>query len=124
MSGTSGLLLPLADAARLAGRAAVLAGDPLAAGVSSRPAAAWVTTDGDQRRAMSFGQIDNNQSYLLGPGQVPAGSAPGVPLTYSVGDGARTVAAPIGAESMTASSSGSTSLYQEPLQGPARGLRR
>ena len=121
VSGSSGSLLPLAGAGVLTGRAAVLAHDPDAAGVASRPGATWAATDGNQRRATSFGEIDDNQSYLLGPGQLPGDSVPGVPLTYSVGTGTRsqTVAAPIGASSVSASSYGSTPLYDEPSEGPA-----
>ena len=121
ISGSVGSLLPLAGAGVLQGRAAVLARDPHSAGVSSSPGATWVVTDGNQRRATSFGEIDDNQSYLLGPGQVPGDSLPGVPLSYGIGTGAgsQTVAAPIGASSVTASSYGSTPLYDEPSEGPA-----
>ncbi len=121
VSGSSGSLLPLAGAGVLTGRAAVLAHDPDATGSASAPGATWVVTDGNQRRATSFGEIDDNQSYLLGPGQLPGDSVPGVPLTYSIGTaaGSQTVAAPIGASSVSASSYGSTPLYDEPSEGPA-----
>jgi arabinofuranan 3-O-arabinosyltransferase len=126
VSGSSGSLLPLAGAGLLTGRTAVLAGDPHAAGVASSPGATLAVTDGNQRRATSFGEIDDNQSYLLGPGQLPGNPVPGVPLTYSVGSGtsSQTVAVPIGASSVSASSYGSTPLYDEPSEGPAAAFDR
>jgi arabinofuranan 3-O-arabinosyltransferase len=120
VSGSSGSLLPLAGAGVLSGRPVVLAKDPDASGTASSPGATWAITDGDQRRAVSFGQIDNAYSYLLGPGQRPGGSAPGVPLDYQVvsGPGTQTVSSPIGASSDAATSVGSSPLYNEPAEGP------
>ena len=93
---------------------------PTAAGVASSSGSTWAITDGNQRRAISFGQIDNAYSYLLGPGQRPGGWSPGVPLDYQVvsGKNTQTVAAPIGASSVSATSYGSTPLYDEPSEGP------
>ena len=120
VSGSSGSLLPLAGVGALSGRPAVLAKDPEAAGVASTPAATWAVTDGNQRHAVSFGRIYDTDSYLLGPGQRPGGSTPGVPLDYDVvsGRGTQTVSAPIGAVSVSATSVGSTSLYNQPSEGP------
>jgi arabinofuranan 3-O-arabinosyltransferase len=123
VSGSSGSLLPLAGTGILAGRATVLANDPKAG--DEHPAtiagATWAITDGNQRRAVTFGTIYNNLSYLLGPHQRPSGSAPGSPLGYGVvlGSRSQTVAAPIGAKSVSSSSYGSTPLYNEPAEGPA-----
>jgi arabinofuranan 3-O-arabinosyltransferase len=118
VSGSSDSLLPLAGAGVLAGRAVVLAKDPHKAGAASSINATWVITDGNQRRATSFGRIDDNISYLLGPDQGSNGSTP---LTYgSLGaTDAETVAAPIGAASVSATSYGSTPLLPEPSDGPA-----
>jgi arabinofuranan 3-O-arabinosyltransferase len=121
VSGSTGSLLPLAGAGVLAGRAAVLAKDPHSADAASSPNATWVITDGNQRRADSFGRIQDNLSYLLGPNQGPHGSTALTPLTYgSLGrSDAQTVAAPIGAEAVSATSYGSTTLVLEPSEGPA-----
>jgi arabinofuranan 3-O-arabinosyltransferase len=118
VSGSTGSLLPLAGAGVLARRAAVLAKDPHAAGAASSVNATWVITDGNQRRAVSFGKIDDNLSYLLGPSQLPYRFPP---LTYGSlgGSDAQTVAAPIGAASVSASTYGSTPLLLEPSEGPA-----
>jgi arabinofuranan 3-O-arabinosyltransferase len=120
VSGSSGSLLPLAGVGALNGRPAVLAKDPDTPGVASAPGATLAVTDGNQRRADTFGRIYDVDSYLLGPGQHPDGSNPGVPLNYQVvsGSGTQTVSAPIGASSDSATSVGSTALYNEPTQGP------
>ncbi len=104
----------------LKGRPAVLAKDPDAAGTASLSGSTWAITDGNQRRAVTFGQISNTYSYLLGPGQRPGGSPAGVPLNYQVvpGSDTQTVAAPLGASSVSATSYGSTPLYNEPSEGP------
>ena len=70
VSGSSGSLLPLAGAGVLSGRAAVLANDPHAADAASSADATWVITDGNQRRAVAFGKVEDNVSYLLGAGQL------------------------------------------------------
>jgi arabinofuranan 3-O-arabinosyltransferase len=121
VSGSSGTLLSLAGAGVLTGRAAVLAKDPRAPGSASSPKATWVINDGNQRRAMSFGEIDSAHSYLLGPGERPTSAAPNVPLDYAVvpGSATQTVAAPIGAKSVTATSFGSNLLFNIPTEGPA-----
>ena len=120
VSGSTDSLLPLAGAGVLAGRPAVLARDPDAGGVASAPGATWAVTDGNQRRAVTFGQIDNGYSYLLGPGQRPGGSIAAIPLDYQVvsGKGTQTVSSPIGASSVSATSVGSSPLFNEPGQGP------
>ncbi len=121
VSGSSGSLLPLAGADVLVGRAAVLARDPYAAKVASSSQATWAITDGNQRRAVLFGQIDNNQSYLLGADQRIRGRPTNIPLDYAVtsGKNSETVASPIGAASVSASSYGSNTLINEPSEGPA-----
>ncbi len=120
VSGSSGSLLPLAGAGVLAGRPAVLAKDPNADDTAASPGATWAMTDGNQRRAVSFGQIDNIYSYLLGPGQRPGGSIAAIPLNYQVvsGSDAETVSSPIGASSVSATSVGSSPLFNEPDEGP------
>ena len=120
VSGSSGSLLPLAGAGVLAGRAAVLADDPRAARAVASAKSTWVITDGNQRRATSFGLIDNTVSYLLGPGQ-RAGVSPTTPLTYGATSAidSQTVAAPIGAARVSATSYGSNVVPNEPSQGPA-----
>ena len=121
VSGSTDSLLPLAGSGVLAGRAAVLAGDPYATGVQSKPGSTWVITDGNQRVNTSFGTIANNTSYLLGPKQTPPWLTPGVPLTYKVvaGPNSATVASPTGAQSVSATSFGSTPLFDLPTQGPS-----
>jgi arabinofuranan 3-O-arabinosyltransferase len=121
VSGDVGSLLPLAAAGVVEGRATVLAGDPLAKGVAAAPAATWAITDGNQRRYLSFGNIRNNESYVLSAGQTLPGATSGVPATFTVVPGVthQTVEAPIGAKSVSASSYGSSLLNDEPEDGPA-----
>ena len=100
------------------GRAAVLSNDLHSATAAAKANATWVITDGNQRRAVAFGKVDNNLSYLLGPAQEFTRYPP---LTYgSPGPiDSQTVAAPIGAKSVDASSYGSTPLNLSPSDGPA-----
>jgi len=121
VSGSSDSLLPLSGAGILNGRAAVLAGDNHAADAAASRGATWAITDGNQRRAVSFGSIANNLSYLLGPNQDPSWLPAGVPLNFAVVDGPKTetVAAPIGARSVSTSSFSSTPFFEEPNEGPA-----
>lgn len=118
VSGSTGSLLPLAGAGVLNGRAAVLADDPHSAGAASNADAEWVITDGNQRRTVAFGKVEDNLSYLLGADDVPYKFPP---LTYGTlgATNAQTVAAPIGAASVEASSYGSSTLQLEPSEGPA-----
>jgi arabinofuranan 3-O-arabinosyltransferase len=121
ISGDSGSLLPLSGAGVSDGRAAVLADDPHKADAVSRSQATWVITDGNQRRAVSFGRVDNNLSYLLGGGDRLPGLALGTPLTYGQASKAntQTVAAPLGAGSVLASSYGSNPYQNDVSEGPA-----
>ena len=121
VSGDVGSLLPLSAAGVVQGRAAVLAGDPLAKGVAASPNATWAITDGNQRRYLALGGIRNNESYLLSAGQELHGTPAGVPAAYTVVPGVthQTVASPTGAKSISASSYGSSSLFDEPENGPA-----
>ncbi len=121
VSGSSDSLLPLIGTGVLNGRAAVLAGDKYGADPTASKGATWAITDGNQRRAVSFGSIANNLSYLLGPKENEPGITEGVPLNFGVASGpnTETVAAPIGAHSVSASSFGSTPFFEAPLQGPA-----
>ena len=121
VSGDVGSLLPLSAAGVVQGRAAVLAGDPLAKGVAASPEATWAITDGNQRRYLALGGIRNNESYLLSAGQELHGTPAGVPAAYTVVPGVthQTVASPTGAKSISASSYGSSSLFDEPENGPA-----
>ena len=118
VSGSSGSLLPLAGAGVLNGRAAVLADDSYAADAASSADATWAITDGNQRRAVSFGRVSDNVSYLLGSGQVLYRFPP---LSYgSLGAAdAQTVAAPAGVDYVAAASYGSTTLQPDPSEGPA-----
>lgn len=121
VSGSTDSLLPLAGSGISEGRATVLAGDPKAAGIAATPGATLVITDGNQRRAVTFGSIANNTSYLLGATQHPSWLTSGIPLTYKVvtGSNAETVAAPIGAATVSSTSFGSTPLFDQPTEGPA-----
>ena len=118
VSGASGSLLPLAGAGVLSGRAAVLADDPHAGDAASSSNSTWVITDGNQRRADSFGKVSDNVSFLLGAKQLLYRFPP---LGYgSLGaTDSQTVAAPTGAAIVAATSYGSTSLEPEPSEGPA-----
>ena len=121
VSGSSGSLLPLAGTGVLAGRAAVLSDDPRGAQAVARVDSTWAITDGNQRHSVSFGKIDDNVSYLLGANQRLPGSDPTVPLNYVVPkvSDAQTVASPIGAESVSATSYGSNVHSDSPSEGPA-----
>ncbi|MHB1585123.1 MAG: alpha-(1-_3)-arabinofuranosyltransferase domain-containing protein, partial [Acidimicrobiales bacterium] len=122
VSGSPASLLPLLAAGVLDHRASVLAGDPHGSLAAARAASAtWADTDGNQRRDMNFGAIRQNLSYVLGPGQRTAAASPGVPQNLAVvpGEVHQTVAAPLGAASVAASSYGSTALAPNPSQGPA-----
>ena len=118
VSGGAGSLLPLAGTRVLDGHAAVLSNDLNAETAAAKVNATWVITDGNQRRAVAFGEVDNNLSYLLAPEQKLYRYPP---LTYgSPGPtDSQTVAAPIGAKSVDASSYGSTPLNLSPSDGPA-----
>jgi arabinofuranan 3-O-arabinosyltransferase len=121
VSGSSGSLLPLAGAGVLAGRSAVLARDPDATVAAASPGATWAITDGNQRRAVQFGAIDHNTSYLLGPDERIRSRPTTIPLDFAVtsGAGTETVAAPTGVASVGATSFGSNTLATEPSEGPA-----
>jgi arabinofuranan 3-O-arabinosyltransferase len=121
VSGDAGSLLPLAGAGDVAGRATVLAGDPLAKGAANAKQATWAISDGNQRRYLSFGGIRYNQSYLLTGQQKLPGAPTDVPAAFSVVDGVahQTVEAPVGALSVSASSYGSSALVDDPEDGPA-----
>jgi arabinofuranan 3-O-arabinosyltransferase len=121
ISGNVQSLLPLAGAGVIAGRESTLSGDPKAKGVVQAPQATAAITDGNQRRTAAFGQIRNDESYLLGAGQSLPGAPAGVPAAFTVVPGVRhqTVEDPIGAASISASSFGSLVLVDEPTDGPA-----
>jgi arabinofuranan 3-O-arabinosyltransferase len=121
VSGDAGSLLPLAGANVVKSRAAVLAGDTKAQGVATAKDATWAITDGNQRRYLSFGGIRNNQSYLLNADQNLPGAQAGVPASFAVVKGVthQTVESPIGASLVSASSYGSSSLFDDPQEGPA-----
>jgi arabinofuranan 3-O-arabinosyltransferase len=121
VSGNVQSLLPLAGAGVIAGRVSTLSGDPKAKGVAQAPQATAAITDGNQRRTAAFGQIRNDESYLLGARQSLPGAPAGVPSAFTVVPGVRhqTVEDPIGAASVSASSFGSLVLVDEPTEGPA-----
>ena len=122
VSGTPGSLLPLVAAGTLDNRAAILAGDPYGGSAAAKAVSAtWADTDGNQRRDQAYGLIRNNFSYVLGPNQRSSVAQPGVPQNLAVvpGQSHQTVADPLGAASVSASSFGSTTLALQPEQGPA-----
>ena len=121
VSGDVESLLTLAGAGLLTGRASILSGDPRSPGVDRAPDATWAITDGNQLKYTAFGEIRDNASYVLSPGQVLAGANPDVPRTFQVVTGLQheTVADPVGAATVSASSYGSSYLYDDPSQGPA-----
>jgi arabinofuranan 3-O-arabinosyltransferase len=122
VSGSPGSLLPLVAAGTLDHRAAILAGDPYGGSAAAKAVSAtWADTDGNQRRDQAFGLIRNNFSYVLGPNQRSSVAEPGVPQNLAVvpGESHQTVADPLGAASVSASSFGSTALALQPTQGPA-----
>jgi arabinofuranan 3-O-arabinosyltransferase len=122
LSGSSDSLLPLLASGLVTNRAAVLAGDPDGgAAAAQAPAATWAETDGNQRRDRSFGLIRNELSYVLGPHQRTALAVAHVPENLAVVPGVnhQTVAAPVGAATVSSSSYGSTTLSLDPAEGPA-----
>jgi len=121
VSGNVQSILPLAGAGAIAGRVSTLNGDPMAKGVAQAPEATAAITDGNQRRTVSFGEIRDNESYVLGAGQYLSGAPPGIPTAFTVVPGVehQTVEDPIGAASISASSFGSTFLVDDPTAGPA-----
>ncbi len=120
VSGSNSSLLPLSGSPVLDGRAAVLTTDAGSTRVAASPGATLAITDGSQRRAVSFGKVDRNVSYLLSPAQ-QFGRSTAVPLTYSSVDKSadQTVASPIGGAEVSSSSYGSTALQDDPAEGPA-----
>ncbi|MGO9185351.1 alpha-(1-_3)-arabinofuranosyltransferase domain-containing protein [Mycobacterium sp.] len=120
VSGDLGSLVPLGAEGVISGRAAVLSGDPAAAGVSSAKGATWAITDGNQRVDHSFGLVRDANSYVLGSNQSlnPSSS---VPMSFAVVNGVshQTVETPIGAASVASSSYGSVTLADAANQGPA-----
>ncbi len=121
LDGSDTTAMPLAETDAATSRAIVFAKDIPAANDHPSAGTTWVLSDGNQRRAVTFGLINNNLSYLLAPGQKPTGTAAHTPLSYgSLGvPAAQTVAAPIGAAVVDASTYGSTTYLPEPAEGPA-----
>jgi len=120
VSGSPSSLLSLLDAGQLEGKAAILAGDVGSKTTVSAKDATWADTDGNQRRDVSFGAIRDNDSYVLGPDQRSSIAQKNVPQNFAVVSGTehQTVAKPIGAASVTASSFSSTPLAPDAAQGP------
>ncbi|MGO9856278.1 MAG: alpha-(1-_3)-arabinofuranosyltransferase family protein [Acidimicrobiales bacterium] len=121
VSGDVGSAIPLVSAGLLQNRAYVLAGDEASAGVAGAPQATWAITDGNQRRATTFGSIRYNESYLLGPTQTLPGRLSALPLSFAVVNGVQhqTVAEPRGATSVSASGFGGSPFVSSPGYGPA-----
>jgi arabinofuranan 3-O-arabinosyltransferase len=122
LSGSPSSLSSLTENGGVTGRATVLASDPdVPTSVTHAPSATWADTDGNQRRDVSFGAIRQNVSYVLGPGQRTSAATRHVPENYAVVPGVdhETVAAPVGAAAVSASSYGSTTLVRDPAEGPA-----
>jgi arabinofuranan 3-O-arabinosyltransferase len=120
VSGSASSLLALSGTSVTAHRATVLAKDPAAKKATKRSGATWAITDGNQRRGVFFGVIQDNLSYLLGPGQTD-GRQPTQRLMRGIlsRPDAQTVFAPSGAASVSATSYGSTLYRLEPAAGPA-----
>ena len=121
VSGSPSSLLPLLSAGTLEGRAAFLAGDVGSRTAAAAPSATWADTDGNQRRDVSFGTVRDNASYVLGSDQRSAIAQSGVPQNLAVvaGPAHQTVAQPLGAASVSASSFSSTPLALDSSQDPA-----
>ena len=121
VTGSPSSLLVLLEEKVLDGRAALLSGDIGSKDATAAPGATWVDTDGNQRRDTAFGTISNNQSYVLGPDQRSPIAQPGVPQNLAVvpGTAHQTVAEPVGAASVSASSFSSTPLALDSAQGPS-----
>jgi arabinofuranan 3-O-arabinosyltransferase len=121
VSGSPSSLLPLLASGILKNRAAVVAGDPHGGDPAKASSATWADTDGNQRRDVSFGLIRNNASYVLGPHQRTSAAIANVPENLAVATGVQhqTVANPLGVASTSASSFGSTTLTDDPAEGPA-----
>lgn len=121
VSGSPSSLQLLLQEQILDGRAALLAGDIGSGAAVAATHATWADTDGNQRRDMGFGAISNNQSYVLGPDQRSPIAQPDVPENLAVVGGTthQTVAKPLGAASVSASSFSSTPLALDSAQGPS-----
>ena len=121
VSGSPSSLLVLLEERVLDGRAALLAGDIGSQAAAATPDATWADTDGNQRRDTGFGTIPNSQSYVLGPDQRSAIAQSAVPQSLAVVSGTahQTVAKPLGAASVSASSFSSTPLALDSAQGPS-----
>ncbi len=121
VSGSPSSLLVLLEERVLDGRAALLAGDIGSQAAAATPDATWADTDGNQRRDTGFGTIPNSQSYVLGPDQRSAIAQSAVPQSLAVVNGTahQTVAKPLGAASVSASSFSSTPLALDSAQGPS-----
>ena len=121
VSGDVSSIVPLSATGVLRDRTAVLAGDKGSSGVAQAPDATWAMTDGNQREVTTFGGIRNDESYVLAANQELPNHVSGVPDSFEVVNGAQhqTVEAPIGAQSVAASSFGPLPLYEQPAVGPA-----
>jgi arabinofuranan 3-O-arabinosyltransferase len=121
VSGSPSSLLPLLEEKVLNGRAALLAGDIGSRAATATPDATWADTDGNQRRDSGYGSIRNDQSYVLGPHQRSPIAEPGIPQSLAVVGGTQhqTVAEPLGATSVSASSFSSSPLTLDSAQGPS-----
>jgi len=104
LSGGPQGVLPLAASGELNGQAVALAGDPLAPKFTDPT---WVDTDTQQLRDTTFGQLYDDVSYVLQPGQ-SAPTVGGKPQEWAVvlGNSHETTSVLSGAASVTASSYG------------------
>jgi len=107
LSGGPEAVPTLAAQGMLGQRPIIMASDlPQAKGALPAPAA-WYGTDTLQRRDENFGQVHRNVSYLLTPGELPAGSKGPVEQRLNVpAADHQTVAAYAGVAGVSASSSG------------------
>jgi arabinofuranan 3-O-arabinosyltransferase len=122
VGGSPSSLLSLLAAGVLQNHAAILAGDPDGgAAAAATTNATWADTDGNQRRDLGFGSVRNSDSYVLGPDQRSSIAQRNVPQNLAVvtGQQHQTVAAPLGAESVAASTFSSTPLAVDSAQGPS-----
>ena len=120
VSGSGSSLLSLSGTHVPVGRATFLATSPGSRVASRMAGATWAITDGNQRRGVFFGVVQDNLSYLLGPGQRDGRIPSQLLMRRSAGPtDSQTVFAPFGAASVTATSYGSNMFHLEPANGPS-----
>jgi len=121
VSGSTDSLLAMAHAGLLdPKRATFLAGDVGASDAVRARGADWVVTDSLQHVDVDFGSVRDNTSYPLTPNQLsPNTGKPPQQFLVVPGIAHQTVAMPLGAASVAASSYGSSGFLLSPTEGPA-----